>query len=42
MCADRRVESRDVTGNYVCTSARFQGSSGYDTPFYVTAKGSPL
>lgn len=37
-----RVESRDITGDYVCTSAEFKGDSGWASDFYVVAKGTPL
>lgn len=37
-----RVESRDVTGNYVARDVRFVGDSGFDTPFYVEITGRPL
>lgn len=37
-----RVASRDVEGDYVCTSCEFKGDSGWVTDFYVVARGAPL
>jgi hypothetical protein len=37
-----RVDSRDVQGDYVCTSCEFKGDSGWGSEFYVVAKGTPL
>lgn len=37
-----RVESEDYTGDYVATSVRFRGDSGWARDFYVIAKGTAL
>lgn len=37
-----RVQSADVSGDYVATSVEFKGDSGFATDFYVVAKGTPL
>lgn len=35
------VVSEEVNGIYVADSLSFDGDSGWETPFYVTAKGTP-
>lgn len=37
-----RVESNDVTGDFVATEVAFSGDSGWSKPFYVVAKGTSL
>lgn len=37
-----RVESASVEGDYVATSVRFHGDSGFRNDFYVVAEGTPL
>ena len=37
-----RVESEDVTGDYVCTECIAKGDSGWSREFYTVAVGKPL
>ncbi|MFA9271870.1 MAG: hypothetical protein ACEQSX_14160, partial [Baekduiaceae bacterium] len=34
------VESADYSGRYVADDVEFNGDSGWETPFYVTATGT--